>query len=230
MVAEGEPCGSEGGSRKSPQGGGRRQGQRGAARRGRHRRSLWPRGRGQLEGARGWLECARGCPGAGFRAVPTLALPQGRGHTRPVTGRRGAPLLRGVRRCQARLRTMGNHLEEEVAFGLRLWDLGRSGGRPRSAQSGRRAGTRGQSSVLPWRPAITRPRSTPRPSVWPASVSGDGRGSSCPRCCRRARVAGGGAVPTQTAAVSPRRRPGAGRARPSQRVCLPRSLSRRTSA
>lgn len=71
VVAEGEPCGSEGGSRKSPQGGGRRRGQRGAARRGRRRRSLWPRGRAQLEGARGWLECVRGCPGASVRCPPS---------------------------------------------------------------------------------------------------------------------------------------------------------------
>lgn len=33
-------------------------------------------------------------------------------------------------------------------------------------------------------------RSTPRPSVWPASAGGSGQGSSCPRCCRRAREAG----------------------------------------
>lgn len=76
------------------------------------------------------------------------------------------------------------------------------------------------------------PGRAPRPALrfGQHRSAGTAGGSSCPRCCRRARVAGGGAVPTQTAAVSPRRRPGAGRAMPSQRVCLPRSLSRRTSA
>lgn len=49
----------------------------------------------------------------------------------------------------------------------------------------------------------SRPRSTPRPSVWPASPGGSGQGSSCPRCCRRAREAGSRQPP------SLRLRPGA---------------------